>query len=160
MTRAKIHQAFVSRFHEGEPPVAVAASNFARAEQALATVFPESYISFMGTHGAVHTPSLLSLIVDGQHEQWDVLAFLEMEEVVEGTRGYWSAGMSEQLVGFASDSMGNMFCFRRMALGTPRADDAGVWFFDHDLCSDRTVADGFDEWLLSYLKLKNDGSGK
>jgi hypothetical protein len=90
----------------------------------------------------------------GEGEQWDVLVTSETTGVIEGTRDYWSAGMSEQLVGFASDSLGNLFCFRRVAPGSSRAEDAEVWFFDHDFCSDRKVADSFDEWLLSFLKLK------
>jgi hypothetical protein len=154
MTRADIHQLFVSEFHQGEPPVPVAAPDIQRVERELATVLPQSYATFMQTHGSVHTPSLLSLIVDGEHELWDVMVISEVAEVIEGTKGYWSAGMSEQLVGFASDSMGNLFCFRRVDAGSPRADDAEVWFFDHDFCSDSKVADNFDEWLLSYLKLK------
>jgi hypothetical protein len=64
--------------------------------------------------------------------------------------------MSEQLVEFASDSMGNLFCFRRVAPDSPRADDAEVWFFDHEFCRDSKVADSFDAWLLSYLKLKRE----
>ena len=110
----------------------------------------------MQTHGSVQTPSVLSLIVDGEHEQWDVMAISEIAELIEGTKGYWSAGMSEQLVGFATDSMGNLFCFRRVTPETPRADDAEVLFFDHEFCSNSKVADSFDEWLLSYLKLKRN----
>jgi hypothetical protein len=154
MTRSEIHQFFVSEFHQGEPPVPVTIHDIQRVERELATVLPQSYATFMQMHGSVHTPSLLSLIVDLEHEQWDVTVISEVAEVIEGTRGYWSAGMSEKLVGFASDSMGIMFCFRRVAPDKPRADDAEVWFFDHDYCSETKVAGSFDEWLLSYLKLK------
>ena len=157
MKRPEIHQLFVSEFHQGQTPVPVAASDIQRVEQELVTILPQSYITFMQTHGSVHTPSLLSLIVDGEHEQWDVMAISEIADVIEGTKGYWSAGMSEQLVGFASDSMGNLFCFRRVAPGSPHVDDAEVWFFDHEFCSDSKVADSFDEWLLSYLTLKREG---
>jgi hypothetical protein len=156
MTRAKIHKLFVSEFHQGEPPVPVAASDIQRIERELATVLPKSYVTFMQSQGSVYTPSLLSLIVDGEHEQWDVTSISKVAEVIEGTRGYWSAGMPEELVGFASDSMGNLFCFRRVDAGSPRADDAEVWFFDHDFCSDSKVAESFDEWLLSYIKLKRE----
>jgi len=160
MTRTEIHQLFVSEFHQGEPPVSVAVSCIRRAEHELATVFPQSYITFMQAHGSVRTPSLLSLIVDGEHEQWDVMVISELSEIIEDTRACWSGGLSEQLIGFASDSMGNLFCFRRVAPETPRADDAEVWFFDHEFCSDNKVADSFDGWLLSYLKLKRDDLAK
>ena len=154
MTRATIHQLFVSELHEGEPPVRIAASDIQRVEQELATVLPHSYITFMETHGPVNTPSLLSLIVDGEHEMWDVMIIFKIADVIEGTKGSWSAGMSEQLVAFASDSTGNLFCFRRVSPSSPRADDAEVWFFDHEFCSDSKVADSFDAWLKNYLKLK------
>ncbi len=134
----------------------VAVLDIASAEQELATVLPQSYITFMQKYGAVQTPSVLSLIVDGEHEHWDLMAISKIAELIEGTKSYWSAGMSEQLVGFATDSMGNLFCFRRVGPKTPRADDAEVWFFDHEFCSDSKVADSFDQWLLSYLKLKRD----
>lgn len=125
-----------------------------RVEQELSTVLPQAYITFMQAHGAVRTPSLLSLIADGRHEQWDVMALSELAEVSADTKSYWSAGMPEHLIGFASDSMGNLFCFRRVAPASPRADDAEVWFFDHEFCSESRLANGFDEWLLSYLKLR------
>lgn len=154
MTRANIHQLFVSEFHKGPPPVHVTTSDIQRVERELETVLPQSYINFMQTHGPVHSPSLLSLIVRDKHEQWDVMDISDVVEVIEGTKGYWSAGMSDQLVGFASDSMGNLFCFRRVTSSTLRADDGEVWFFDHEFCNERKIAESFDEWLLSYLKLK------
>lgn len=82
------------------------------------------------------------------------MALSELAEVREGTKSYRSAGMPEHLIGFASDSMGNLFCFRRVTPASPRADDAEVWFFDHEFCGESRVASGFDEWLLSYLRLK------
>jgi hypothetical protein len=156
MTRVHIHEAFVSAFHEGETPVPVDSTGIAQIERDLATVLPQSYVTFMQKHGPVHTPSLISLIVDGGHEAWDVMVISEVAEVINGTRAYWSAGMSEQLVGFASDSMGNLFCFRRVPVGSVREDDAEVWFFDHDLCEESKIASGFDAWLASFLKLKSE----
>lgn len=135
-------------------PVPVDSAGIAQIERDLATVLPQSYVTFMQSHGPVHTPSLLGLIVDGGHEMGDVMVISEPDEVIEGTKAYWSAGMSEQLVGFASDSMGNLFCFRRVPTECIRADDAEVWFFDHDFCTEKKIAASFDEWLASYLKLK------
>ena len=153
MTRAEIHSLFVARFHQGDPPTPVSRAEIERGERELDTVFPRSYITFMQTHGTIRTPSLLPLIVAGTHELWDVMVFFGISDVIEGTKGYWSAGMSEQMVGFASDSMGNLFCLRRADPDSGRADDAEIWFFDHDFCSESKVADGFDEWLLSYIKV-------
>lgn len=134
----------------------VAASDIERIERELATVLPRSYIDFLLAHGPIYTPSLLELIVDGGHDLWDLMELCKVDDVIKDTKGYWSAGMSEELIGFASDSMGNMFCFRRVAPGESRPDDAEVWFFDHDFCKDSKIEDGFDNWLLNYLKLKTE----
>jgi hypothetical protein len=53
MTRTEIHQLFVSEFHQGEPPVPVTAPDIQRVERELATILPQSYITFMQTHGSV-----------------------------------------------------------------------------------------------------------
>jgi hypothetical protein len=154
MTRASIHEAFVSAFHRGENQGPVDFAEIQRIERELVTVLPQSYVTFMQTYGSIHTPSLLELIVDGMHDMRDVMVISEVDEVIDGTKAYWSAGMSEQLVGFASDSMGNLFCFRRVPHGANRMDDVEVWFFDHDFCREKRIAASFDEWLASFLKLK------
>jgi hypothetical protein len=154
MTRADIHKLFVFEFHQGTLPAPATVSDVRRVERELGTALPQSYLTFIQTHGSVRTPSLLSLIADGEHESGDLMVICEIAEVIKGTRGYWSAGMSDQLIGFASDSMGNLFCFRRVEPGSHRMDDAEVWFFDHEFCKVKKIADGFDAWLFSYLKLK------
>jgi hypothetical protein len=155
MTRAQIQQLFVAEFHAGEAAERFVASDIPRIESELATVLPQSYITFMQTHGSVFTPSLLSLIVDGRHAQWDVQQFLQAAEVIEDTRMNWSGDMSNTLVCFAYDSGGNLFCFRRSQPGMARPEDAPVWFFDHEFCDDFSqIAESFDDWLFSYLKLK------
>jgi hypothetical protein len=155
MTRAQIHEQFVSEFHAGSPVATVTASDLATVERELGIVLPESYHSFMLTHGTVRTPSLLDLVVDLEAELWAISDFIAPAEIVRDSRLYWSGGMSEQLVGFAGDGMGNMFCFRRSPVSTSRPDDASVWFFDHEFCDDiHQLEDSFDSWLFSYLKLK------
>jgi hypothetical protein len=34
-----------------------------------------------------------------------------------------------------------------------RHDDAPIWFFDHEYCSDERIHDSFDSWLASYFSL-------
>jgi hypothetical protein len=48
-----------------------------------------------------------------------------------------------------------LFCFRGPNANGARPDDAPIWLFDHDFCKESKVADSFDSWLLSYLKLRN-----
>ena len=155
MTRAQIHEQFVSEFHDGSSVATVTASDLATVERELSIVLPESYRSFILTHGTVRASSLLDLVVDLDAELWAISDFIAPAEIVSDSRLYWSGGMSDQLVGFAGDDMGNMFCLRRSSVSSSRPDDAPVLFFDHEFCDhNRQLADSFDSWLFSYLKLK------
>jgi hypothetical protein len=154
MTRSELHLLFVTEYaKDGLSPVPIPQEG-ETVELALGTVLPQSYLSFLRTHGAPFTPGILKLIVKSGRDTPDLREFLTVEEVVRNSRLYWSGGMSDQLIGFASDCMGSAFCFRRQPVGTKRPDDAEVWFFDHDYCTERALADSFDDWLLSLLKLK------
>ena len=155
MTRAQIHEQFASEFHDGSSITTVTSADLATVEQELGIMLPESYRSFILAHGTVRTPSVLDLVVDLDAELWAISDFIAPAEIVRDSRLYWSGGMSDELVGFAGDGMGNMFCFRRSPVSTSRPDDASVWFFDHEFCDDISeLADSFDSWLFSYLKLK------
>jgi hypothetical protein len=78
----------------------------------------------------------------------DIQEFLKPKEAIQNTKLYWSAGMPENVIGIASDCMGNMIGFHRQA--TP-SDDAPVVFFDHDFVKVRQLASSFDEFLSWYL---------
>ena len=154
MTRAELHQTFVTEY--SRPPITPIAvpQDAAKTEAELSTVLPQSYLDFLQMHGAPFTPDILGLIVDRGDDMPDIREFLTDDEVVRNSRLYWSGGMSDALIGFASDSMGNMFCFRRQPKGAARPDDAEVWFFDHDFCTEHKVADSFDELIQAYVALK------
>jgi hypothetical protein len=154
MTRAQIQQEFVAAFSEGEPAILATASDLATMEQELGTSLPQSYVAFMQTHGAIRTPSMLKLVVDTESDLWALEDFITPGEAIRDTKLYWSGGMSAELVGFAGDGMGNLFCFRRLRTGAPRPDDVPVCFFDHEFPdANSELAKSFDEWLASYLKL-------
>ena len=104
-------------------------------------------------HGAVRSPTLPGLIVDAEADLWDVASFHTPSECVEATEAYRTAGMSERLIAFATNSAGNVFCFDEGDLLDARPDDAPVWFFDHDFDEDKKLAESFDAWLGSYFSL-------
>jgi len=56
--------------------------------------------------------------------------------------------MPDDIIGVASDCMGNMIGFRRQA---ETSDDAPVVFFDHDFVEVSELARSFDEFLSWYL---------
>ncbi len=155
MTRAEVHREFVATFAQGERPTPATATALSAMERELGTTLPQAYLTFMQTYGAVCTPSLLGLVVDAESDLWALADFIAPEEAVGDTKLYWSGGMSPELVGFAGDGMGNMFCFRRLISVADRPDDAPVWFFDHEFPDhDRQLAQSFDGWLGSFLALR------
>lgn len=153
MTRAEIHRRFVSRFCPEQPAKQIRENDLIHTEAHLGVLFPDAYRRFIVSYGPVATPSILETMVDAKPGGWDVSWFFAPAECVETTESYRHAGMSDRLVAFASDCMGNVFCFEESTLLDARRDDAPVWLFDHDYCKDSRLADSFDEWLTIYLNL-------
>lgn len=147
-TRTDIHRDFIERFHVGERQGPVSEAQLDRIESALATKLPKAFRQFMTKYGPVYTPDILSEIADGNIDHPDIQQVLAPAEAIEGTKGYWAAGMPEDVVGVASDCMGNMIGFRRQS---SVSDDAPVVFFDHDFIEVAQIANSFDEFLAWYL---------
>ena len=154
-TREQLHDRFVESFHVGDAPSVVSEQELDRVELNLKTRLPASYRSFMSRHGIVHTPRVLDMICERNVDHPDVQDFLEPQEAIDDTRSYWAAGMPNDIIGIASDCMGNMIGFRRRS---QTDDDAPVVFFDHDFVTAYNVAPSFDEFLAWYLDhLKGGG---
>jgi SMI1/KNR4 family protein SUKH-1 len=147
-TRADIHEEFVSRFHAGKRVVPLAAPQLEKIASALNTCLPEAYRQFMMRYGAVYTPSILDAIADGKLAKPDIQEFLKPKQVIEYTEMYWSGGMPTDVIGVASDCMGNLIGFRRQSASS---DDSPVVFFDHDDVEVCEVSSSFDELLTWYL---------
>jgi SMI1 / KNR4 family (SUKH-1) len=147
-TRPTIHERFVTRFHLGDRPQPLSDADLDFVEAALNTKLPSAFRQFMTRFGPVQTPHILDEITRRNVNHPDVQDFLTVEEAIKGTKGYWSAGMPEDLIGIASDCMGNMIGFRR---ARKRYDDAPVVFFDHDFVVVSEIAPSFDSFLNWYL---------
>src|SRR5262245_28884000 len=114
-TRTAIHEDFVTRFHFGERPAPVTAEQLDMVEAELWTKLPAAFREFMTRYRAVYTPDILTQISDSNIDHPDVQNFLDPKEAIEGTKGYWTAGMPDSVIGIASDCMGNMIGFRRQS---------------------------------------------
>jgi hypothetical protein len=147
-TRTEIHDGFVSRFHSGKRVAPVAAAKLDKIDAALNTRLPGAYRQFMLRHGAVYTPSILDEIADRRLAQPDIQEFLKPKQAIEYTKMNWSGEMPSDLIGVASDCMGNLIGFRRQLTSS---DDSPVVFFDHDNVEVSEVAPSFDEFLAWYL---------
>jgi len=156
----QIHHSFVLRFSKprSTPVQPVTADELYQVEQGLKVTFPAAYVAFLTEYGPIFTPSVLDLVTGGESEQApkgagpDVRKFFTPQEISETHRLYTTGGMEAWGVPFATDSMGNLFGFKREEL-EPRPDDCPVLFFDHDFCKIRQQAAAFDTWLASYLEL-------
>jgi hypothetical protein len=146
--RNTIHDSFVARFHFGDPPKPLTDAELDSVETGLDTKLPVAFREFMTRFGPVYTPRILGEISRRDLDHPDVQDFLSAMEAVEGTKGYWSAGMPDDVIGVASDCMGNMIGFRR---SRERLDDAPVLFFDHDFVEVSEIAPSFDHFLDWYL---------
>ena len=121
------------------------------AEQHLGFVLPKEYIELVTKYGDVYCPDLLDEIVDTEADIPDVQNFSLPSEMIEQTEMYIQGGMPDGFLDFASDCMGNMFCFKVAELKNSEA--AGIWFFDHDFCEIEKINENFNEWLSSYIEL-------
>jgi len=156
MTRAEIHQRFVARFGGSRASAPFTQADLGCVEAHFRIRLPASYCEFVTTHGAVRcNAQLLDLIVDQDSNLWDIAEFLPAAQVISNTTLYVRGGMSDKLVGFASDSMGNLFGFERSTLAEKR-EDGPVWFFDHEFCKEELLEKSFDSWLSKYLTLKGE----
>jgi hypothetical protein len=158
MTRTDIHDRFCEHFAaEGASPIPV--EQLVAIESVIGTKLPQSYLEFATRIGTIYTPQLLDLMTGGESEiapegaRMDIQNFLSPQEIVEATKSYWSAGMDDWLVAIASDCMGNVFGFRK-TIDDQRPDDAPVYVFDHDFCKTTEEEAGFDIWLRSFIRIK------
>jgi len=131
--------------HPDYSPDPVSKVELESAEDRLDTRLPADYRAAVLEVGLPRpTIALLDAIVDRELDLRDVSEFLSPVEIVSVTEDWRDLGLPEELVAFATDCMGNLFCF-------PTTADAGasvpVVFFDHD---DRTVdviAPSFTRWI-------------
>jgi SMI1 / KNR4 family (SUKH-1) len=131
--------------HPNSATDAVSEKELQRAEASLRTLLPTDYRSAVLQFG-LPRPSieLLDAIADRELDLSGVSDFLGPAEMVSVTQDWRDLGLAEELIAFATDCMGNLFCF-------PEADaaDGGgpVFFFDHDSRTVDVVAPSFTRWI-------------
>jgi hypothetical protein len=150
MQRNDRYQHFFEKFGVVESRGSFSWSRLAEIEGRLNILFPESYRDFIRNYGALRFDGRLGAAAARRVDLWDVRSFLNENELVDCARLYLGLGIRESFVGFASDTMGNLFCFERGDL-SPRQEDAPVWFFDHEFRVDTQLAPSFEAWIGSYL---------
>ena len=131
--------------HPDYAPDAVTEGELDRVEGRLRTRLPADYRSAVLQFGLPRpTIKLLDAIVDRKLGLRDVSDFLGPAEMVTVTEDWRDLGLPEELVAFATDCMGNLFCFPTAASAV---GEVPVLFFDHDEGSVDVVAPSFSRWI-------------
>ena len=131
--------------HPNQPPEKVDAGELAAVEASLG-LLPQSYKRAIVAHGLPYPAVALREAIDaGDLELPDISEFLPPDEIVNTTEGWRQFGLPGHMVVFASDCLGNLFCFES---GKP--DEDAVWFFDHDFDELSRLAPSFRDWLAGY----------
>lgn len=134
--------------HPDYAPDPVSDGELESAEGRLNVRLPAEYRSAVLQLGLPRpTIALLDAIVDQELDLRDVNDFLSPAELVSVTEDWRDLGLPEELVAFATDCMGNLFCF-------PTVADAGgpapVFFFDHDARTLEVIAPSFIKWIEEF----------
>lgn len=137
------------------PPEGVLPSDLDAAEHQLGVHFPLEYRDAILQAGLPRpTIALLNSIVDQDLDLRDVSEFFSPSEILATTFGAREAGMPPQLIAFASDCAGNMFCFDADKLRSADVDQNAIWFFDHDFCVVEPEAPGFAVWINRFCQVE------
>lgn len=136
---------FIARWTSPDyPPAPVEEHALAEAELSLCAQFPPDYRSAVLRCGLPSpTSALLDSIVERELNVSDVGDFFDPASIVETTLGWRAMGLPADLVAFANDCMGNLFCFSAQSWG----GTSRVFFFDHDEGSVDDVASSFTAWI-------------
>lgn len=152
MNRFELYETFVQRFARPESVRSVTLDKMVELEKALRIQWPRAYLDFYFQYGPITCRDTLHDLVAHELALWDIRSLLTETELLEANRLYANTGLRSSLMGFASDTMGNLFCFDRADLAA-RHDDAPVWFFDHEFCLDSQLMASFEEWIATYVAL-------
>jgi len=152
---ADIYREFVERWvHADFHPFPVKAESLDRLEARFETYLPLAYRECMekvGPASAGH--ALLSTIIERDLEIPSVHDFLAPAEAIEVTEGWREAGLEDDMVAFATEDSGDLYCFKVVPESEPVPGDATVWYFDHEERSSESLELLFTEWLKLYAQI-------
>lgn len=134
--------------HPDYPPDPVFKGELENAEGRLGTRLPADYRTAVLQIGLPRpTIALLDAIVDRELDLRDVSEFLSPSEIVSVTEDWRNLGLPKELVAFATDCMGNLFCFQ---IATDDREPVSVVFFDHDDQNVNVIAPSFTQWITEF----------
>lgn len=149
-TSCSVVDKFVALWNKNEALVSATSHDIQKLESTLGIRLPNCYVYLITKYGDLYAPNLLDAIVEKELELNDIQNFLLPNQILEDTKAYEIAGMPEGYLAFASDCMGNMFCFK-IDECKRQLNEPSIWFFDHDFVEIESIANNFNEWLGNYV---------
>jgi hypothetical protein len=135
------------------PPRRISEPELAAVESRFDFEFPLEYREAALRHGLVSpTIALLDVIVDDEHHMADLSQMLPADEMISRTEDWRDMGLPLDMVAYATDCGGNLFCFRTD--GSPN-----IFYFDHDFGTLETVAPSFTAWIEAYCAIAPEREG-
>ena len=141
--------------HPKYPPEMISCEELLRAKRRFGFYYPADYKTAVEQFGLPHlTIALLEAIVERGIDLDCVMEFLNPEEAVTATLAWRKVGLPRNLVAFASDPSGHLFCFDADELHSESTASSTVWYYDHDFNIARTVAPSFLVWIEAFCGIE------
>ena len=132
--------------------IPISSDDITELESKLGTPLPDSYKYLLMSYGLVHTPNVLTKIIDLNADISEVQDFLSLDDVFTLSQLYEMGGMPKGHILFASDCKGNMFCFNKNDCEHNQTD-APVLFYDYALGTIHPISPSFTQWLEAFNQL-------
>ncbi len=140
--------------HPDFAPDPVVESELEDTESRLQTRLPAEYRKAIVQFGLPRpTSALLEAIVDQELGLRDVSDFLSPSEIVSVTEDWRELGLPVQFVAFATDCMGNLFCFPK---NSEASDEMSVFYFHHDSGAVDKIASTFSQWIDDFCSVTSN----
>ena len=137
------------------PPQPVAEADLDTVEQRFKVQLPQDYRQAILAVGLPRpTIALMDAIVERELDLHSLGDFYSPSEIIEETINWREMGMPEQLIAFASDGCGNMFCFDADRLNISHGEGNAIWFYDHDFETVGQIAKSFDAWIEAFCDVQ------
>jgi hypothetical protein len=145
METMNLYQSFVEKFAQSTATASI--SELESVESTLKAELPGSYKNFIASFGATHNPTLLDVTVQTDSDLSDLNEFVKVSNFVKFNEMYWSGGMPRTVYAFATDCLGNAFCFELSS------DIGEVFLYDTEFNELESLELTFDQLLGEYLSL-------
>jgi hypothetical protein len=139
----------------GYPLEAVSRERLEQTERRFSFRYPADYLRAVEQFGLpCLTIALLEAIVERRIDLDCVNEFLNPEETVEVTMSWRGLGLPTNLIAFATDQSGNLFCFDTNELPSEENTSSTVWFYDHDFDTTKITAPNFVAWIEAFCGIE------